>query len=172
MSRERRIRDKDGGSIYYNIDESDEERSSGAGAPSVHLPCTSGAGVFDTMKNVASSIATKLTGKAAKKIAEKAIEKGAEKVGEKTGEKLGVLLGEKIYDRFRGDNPRKGELAPQPGDKIIKELQREQKELTKKSQKGKKPPPGEAFALSQQFKNNQELSTKSISEQFYELLAL
>ena len=145
MSKERRIRDEDGCSIYYNIDEPSD--------------CVTGAGVFNIMKNVTTKVASKLTGKAAKKIAEKAIEKGAEKVGEKTGEKLGVLLGEKIYDRFRGERK---ELAQ--GDQIIKELQ-----------KGKKPPPGEKSLTQQYdelLKNNQELSTKSISQQFDELLKL
>ena len=168
MQRERRIRDEDGDNIYYFIDESDE----------LQVPSGTGAGVFSEalggLKNVASSVATKLTGKTAKKIAEKALEKGlekgAEKVGEKVGEKTGQLLGEKIYDRFRGDSPRKGELAPQVGDQIIKELQRD-----KRNQKGKKPPPEKARTrtLSQQFDellNSEE--TRSISQQFDELLSL
>ena len=125
MSRERRIRDEDGDNVYYVIDE-----------PTV------GAGVFDTIKNVTTKVASKLTGKAAKKIAEKAIEKGAEKVGEKTGQ----LIGEKIYDRFRGASPRKG-------DQIIKELQ-------KINQRGKNK--GELEGL----------ASRSISQQFDELLKL
>ena len=165
MSRERRIRDEDGSSIYYNIDESDESDA----VPS--LSPNSGAGAGHLFNSVLKNVASKLTGKAAKKIAEKAIEKGAEKVGEKTGEKLGVLLGEKIYDRFRGDNPQKG-------DQIFKELQREQR-----NQKRKKPPPGDpqgtSHVVSQlksaESSHNQErnvLSTKSIAQQFEELLAL
>ena len=138
MSRQRRIRDETSGSIYYNIDE------------------ISGAGVFDIMKNVAS----KLTGKAAKKIATKAAEKLVEKGAEKVGEKTGQLLGEKIYDRFRGASPRKGELegvhplAPRKGDQIIKELQ-------KINQRGKTKNKGELEGLA---------PSKSISQQFEELL--
>ena len=118
MSRPRRIRDETGGSVYYDIDESD--------TPTV------GAGVFDTMKNVATSVAAKLTGKAAKRIAEKAAEKLVEKGVEKVGEKTGQLLGEKIYDRFNSK-------SENMGDQIIKELQ-----------KNKKPPPG-TRTISQQF---------------------
>ena len=105
MSRQRRIRDETGGSVYYDIDESDAQQS-----------CV-GAGVFDVMKNVAA----KLTGKAAKRIAEKAAEKLVEKGAEKVGEKTGQLLGEKIYDRF---NSKSSKSAENRGDLIIKELQK------------------------------------------------
>lgn len=140
MSRQRRIRDETGNSVYYDVDESD---------------VVIGAGVFDTLKNVASSIATKLTGETAKKIttkaAEKLVEKGAEKVGEKTGQ----LIGEKIYGKFSQPSP--PSRAENKGDQIIKELQ-----------KGKKPTsPGE--------KSNRtpsKSSKKSISQQFDDLLNL
>ena len=98
--RERRLRDDTGNSVYCDIDEINE---------------ISGAGVFDTMKNVATKVVTKLTGKAAKKIATKAVEKAAEKVGEKTGQKIGDLIGEKIYDTFSHSETPKG-------DQIAKEL--------------------------------------------------
>ena len=101
MSRQRRIRDETGGSVYYDIDE------------------ISGAGVFDTIKNVA----TKLTGKAAKRMATKAAEKLVEKGAERVGEKTGQLIGEKIYDRFSQVNENRG-------DQIIKELQRGKKPVT------------------------------------------
>ena len=144
MSRERRIRDdisrriRDD-SVYYGIDEINE---------------ISGAGVFDTMKNVATKVVTKLTGKAARKIATKAVEKAAEKVGEKTGQ----LVGEKIYDTFSHSK------TPNPtGDQIIKELSKI--EIPGESRKAKthvkpqaKPVPG----------NN--TGEKSISQQFDELL--
>ena len=107
MSRQRRIRDETGGSVYYDIDESDAQQS-----------CV-GAGVFDVMKNVAA----KLTGKAAKRIAEKAAEKLVEKGAEKVGEKTGQLLGEKIYDRFSN----KSVVNENKGDQIIKELQKNKK---------------------------------------------
>ena len=113
MSRQRRIRDETGGSVYYNVynshasDESDSVTGAGAGA------------LFDTMKNVAANVATKLTGKAAKKIATKAAEKLVEKGAEKVGEKTGQLLGEKIYDRFS-----QSKSAKNRGDLIIKEFQK------------------------------------------------
>ena len=127
MSRQRRIRDETGGSVYYDIDE------------------ISGAGVFDTMKNVASSIATKLTGKAIKRMATKAAEKLVEKGAERVGEKTGQLIGEKIYDRF---SQSKRVVNENRGDQIIKELQRGKKPVTTS--------PGE----------------KSISQQFDDLLNL
>ena len=167
MPRERRIRDETGGSIYYDIDKSQYRVESGA---SVESDYVTGAGIFDIMKNVTTKVASKLTGKAAKKIAEKAVEKAIEKGAEKVGEKTGQLLGEKIYDKFstttstsNTSNPQKGEVAPQPGDQVIKELQR-----LRGNQKGKKPPP----SLSQQNKQRHNVSTKSISQQFDELLAL
>ena len=107
MSRQRRIRDETGGSVYYDIDEKQP---------------TVGAGVFEYpryLKNVASSVAAKLTGKAAKRIAEKAAEKLVEKGAEKVGEKTGQLLGEKIYDRFS-----QSKSAKNRGDLIIKEFQK------------------------------------------------
>lgn len=142
MSRQRRIRDETGNSLYYDIDESD---------------VVTGAGVFDTMKSVASSIASKLTGKAAKKIATKAVEKGAEKVGEKTGQ----LIGEKIYNRFSQQPLTKSppSQAENKGDQIIKELQ--------SFQRLKKPvttSPGKSNTL--------QPSKKSISQQFDDLLNL
>ena len=147
MSRQRRIRDETGGSVYYDTDT----------LQSVDI---SGAGVFDTMKNVASSIATKLTGKAAKRMATKAAEKLVEKGAEKVGEKTGQLLGEKIYDRFSQSSPVERVVNENKGDQIIKELQ-----------KGKKPKysipasPGEKS-------NRKESSKKSISQQFDDLLNL
>ena len=104
MSRERRIRNELGDSVYYDEDECD---------------FVIGAGIFDTMTSLASSAAAKLTGKTAKKITEKVVEKALEKGAEKVGEKTGQLIGEKIYDRFRGDSPQK-----QKGDQIIKELEK------------------------------------------------
>ena len=134
MSRQRRIRDETGGSVYYDIDEKQ--------APACDVVQSTGAGVFDIMKNVAS----KLTGKAAKKMATKAAEKMVEKGASKVGEKTGQLLGEKIYNRFsqRVSNENKG-------DQIIKELQR-----------GKKP---HREVTSQRIE-------KSISQQFDDLLNL
>ena len=167
-TRERRLRDDTGDSIYCDIDEINE--ISGAGTPPVYLPYTSGAGVFDTLsglKNVATKVVKKLTGKAAKKIAtkavEKALEKGAEKVGEKTGQKIGDL-GEKIYDTFSHSK------TPNPtGDQIIKELSKI--EIPGESRKVKTHVKPQAKPVSQQFTvpiNN--TGEKSISQQFDELL--
>ena len=122
MSRQRRIRDETGGSVYYDIDESDAQQS-----------CV-GAGVFDVMKNVAA----KLTGKAAKRIAEKAAEKLVEKGAEKVGEKTGQLIGEKIYDRFNNKSENKG-------DQIIKELQKN------KNRRARGASPSKSNNISQQF---------------------
>ena len=144
MLRQRRFLDETGGSVYYNID-----APSNAVQP---VQPTAGAGVFDTMKNVAANVATKLTGKAAKRIAEKAVEKAVEKGAEKVGEKTGQLLGEKIYDRFsqsKSSNNSKSSVVENRGDLIKKELQ-----------KIKKPP------------GDRELQDKSISQQFEDLLNL
>ena len=127
MSRQRRIRDETGGSVYYDIEE-----------PTVLGSEISGAGVFDVMKNVAA----KLTGKAAKRIAEKGAEKLVEKGAEKVGEKTGQLLGEKIYNTFSQSKTTPRVVNENRGDLIIKELQ-------KINQRGKKPP--EEKSISQQF---------------------
>ena len=83
MIRQKRIRDETGGSVYYDIVESEaSDFVTGAGSS-----------IFDIMKNVGKA----LTGKAAKKMATKAAEKLVEKSAEKVGEKTGQLLGEKIY---------------------------------------------------------------------------
>ena len=142
MSRQRRIRDETGGSVYYDIDESDAQQS-----------CV-GAGVFDVMKNVAA----KLTGKAAKRIAEKAAEKLVEKGAEKVGEKTGQLLGEKIYDRFNSKSEQGN--RENRGDLIIKELQK---------LKHNKPKPNHKGELTHPLKG---LASRSISEQFDDLLNL
>ena len=175
MSRERRIRDdisrriRDD-SVYYGIDEINE--ISGAGTPEVYLSCSAygaGAGVFDTMKNVATKVVTKLTGKAAKKIATKAVEKAAEKVGEKTGQKIGDLLGEKIYDTFSHSKTPKGDQILPTGDQIIKVLSKI--EIPGETRKVKTHVKPQAKPVSQQFTvpgNN--TGEKSISQQFDELL--
>ena len=159
MSRERRIRDdisrriRDD-SVYYGTDEIDE---------------ISGAGVFDTMKNVATKVVTKLTGKAAKKIATKAVEKALEKGAEKVGEKTGVLIGEKIYDTFSHSKTPKGEQIHPTGDQIIKVLSKI--EIPGESRKAKTHVKPDQSDLSQQFTvpgNN--TGEKSISQQFDELL--
>ena len=131
MSRQRRIRDKIYGDIYYNIDE----------------PDFTGAGVIsEALKNVASSITSKLTGKAAKRIPEKAAEKAFEKGAEKVGEKTGQLIGEKIYDRFSAQAP----LEKNKGDQIIKDMKRKAKhqkieDLDRRSSKQ------QGLSISQQF---------------------
>ena len=153
MTRQRRIRDETGGSVYYNIDE-----------PTV------GAGVFDVMKNVATSVATKLTGKAAKKIATKAAEKLVEKGAEKVGEKTGQLLGEKIYDTFSHSKTTPRVVNENRGDLIIKELQKLKKPPREKSNKtGELSLP----TISQQFDALLNKTTvPTISQQFEALLNL
>ena len=131
MSRQRRIRDDTGASVYYDTDT----------LQSVDI---SGAGVFNTVKNVATKVASKLTGKAAKRMATKAAEKLLEKGAEKVGEKTGQLIGEKIYDRFTTTTTSQP-TNENKGYEIIKELQ----SLKKPNQ-----------------------SKKSISQQFDELLKL
>ena len=148
MSRQRRIRDaKTGRSVYYDID-------------------TKGAGVFDAIKNVASSITSKLPGEAAKKIAEKAAEKVVEKGAEKVGEKTGQLLGEKIYDRFSS----KASLENPQGDQIIKEVQKEFQKLKAEEKHRKKPEKQSLSKAEQSLSKASKKQGLTLSQQFDELL--
>ena len=171
--RERRLRDDTGDSVYCDIDEINEVQSTGVGTSPVYLSYSAygvGAGVFDTMKNVATKAVTKLTGKAAKKIASKAVEKAAEKVGEKTGQKIGDLIGEKIYDTFSHSETPKG-------DQIVKELSTiEIPGETRKVKTHVKPQAGHRPVSQPQAGhrsvpgNTLPRETQSISQQFDELL--
>ena len=145
MPRQIRIRDETGGSVYYDASESPPSDYTQSDYTQV-----SGAGVFDIMKNVVSKV---VTSKAAKKMATKAAEKLVEKSAEKTGQKIGDLIGEKIYNSFNS-NPSADENR---GDLIIKEFQK----LKKPEHK---PRPKPSFVSPSK--------TRSISEQFDELLAL
>ena len=173
--RERRLRDDTGDSIYCDIDEINEVQSTGVDTSPVYLSYSAygaGAGVFDTMKNVATKVVTKLTGKAAKKIATKAVEKAAEKVGEKTGQKIGDLLGEKIYDTFSHSK------TPNPtGDQIIKKLSKIKIPGEFKNSKTHAKPQADHRSVSQPQAGYRQAGVpvnntgeKSISQQFDELL--
>ena len=153
MSRQRRIRDETGGSVYYLIDDSSDSVT-GAG----HL--------FDTARALAVNVASKLTGKAAKKIAKKAVEKAVEKGAEKTGEKLGVLLGEKISDKFS-----QSKSAKNRGDLIVKELEKHDKKLiSKQQQEQERVPSAKLKPKSLLLPGDAKQKTRSISEQFNDLL--
>ena len=69
MSRVRRIRDKSGYSVYYNMDTMRRNATMIQNAD----------GIFDIAKQVASKVASKLTGKFAKETTTKAATKAIEK---------------------------------------------------------------------------------------------
>ena len=160
MSRQRRIRDENGVSVYYDIDENDTQPSDGLGNP----PSLPGAGVFDTISSVASSVAAKLTGKAAKKLAEKAAEKVIEKGAEKVGEKTGQLIGEKIFDRDRFNSKNSVLTNKNKGDQIIKKLQKLRHNVT--SQRDVNPRTTSDVSV----KSSTRSATRSVSQRFEELL--
>lgn len=137
-----------GNSCYYDVDTNFGE--------------SHGAGIFDTLKNVASSVTSKLTSKATKKVAEKAVEKLVEKGVEKVGEKTGQLIGEKIYDKFSNTKPTQPPPASQEnkGIQIIEELRKKN---------GQNKP---VRKTNNYFPTGETKKQKSIAEQFDDLLTM